>query len=378
MARQRARGVLLGVSAALHAYVGWRLLAGTGASPLVTTLATAGLAVSALLVPQGLRLETGIPRRWARRLELAGLSLMGLLSSLWVLTLIRDVLIGGGWLAGYTLSASQKGTTSILVIALAVAMTGWGWVQARRTAPVRWVTVPVPGLPVTLAGLTIAQISDIHVGPTIRRPYLEKIVKRVNELQADIVAVTGDWVDGSVAELQDHVQPFAELQGRLGTYFVNGNHEYYSGEPGWTAELRRIGCRVLKNEHVVLQRQQQDFVLAGVTDYSAHLFNPDDRSDPAQALAGAPDVPLRILLAHQPRSLAAAAAAGFDLQLSGHTHGGQFWPWGYFVPLQQPLVHGLHRIGRLLVYVSRGTGYWGPPMRFGAPSEITLLTLQPA
>ena len=153
----------------------------------------------------------------------------------------------------------------------------------------------------------------------------------------------------------------------------SSNHEYYSGAHSWIAELRCLGLTVLMNEHVVLK---QSLVLAGVNDYSAHHFDPTHRSDPALALQGAPAThAVRILLAHQPRSAHAAADAGFDLQLSGHTHGGQFWPWNLFVPLQQPFTSGLRRLNNLWVYTSRGTGYWGPPKRFGAPSEIALLRL---
>jgi hypothetical protein len=214
-------------------------------------------------------------------------------------------------------------------------------------------------------------------------------VDKVNTLGADVVAITGDLVDGKVAELAGHVAPLAGLQSRHGTFFVTGNHEYYSGAHAWIAELRRLGLTVLLNEHVVLYHgktrgvdAQDDsqtvapLVLAGVTDFTAHHFDKAHRSDPALALQGAPAAALvRVLLAHQPRSAAAASDAGFDLQLSGHTHGGQFWPWNLFVPMQQPFTAGLNKLQNLWVYTSRGTGYWGPPKRFGAPSEITALRL---
>ena len=181
------------------------------------------------------------------------------------------------------------------------------------------------------------------------------------------------------------------MKSRHGTFFVTGNHEYYSGAQAWVGELRRLGIKVLLNEHVVLHHgphprngsdAQDDsqlmapLVLAGVADFNAHQFLPAHRSDPVLALEGAPEsAPLRLLLAHQPRSAAAAEQAGFDLQLSGHTHGGQFYPWNLFVRFQQPFTSGLHRLGRMWVYTSRGTGYWGPPNRFGAPSEITQIRL---
>ena len=195
------------------------------------------------------------------------------------------------------------------------------------------------------------------------------------------MAITGDLVDGKVSELAAHVAPLADLRSRHGTFFVTGNHEYYSGANAWIDELRRLGLTVLLNEHVVIARADgagqagTPLVLAGVTDFNAGHFDPAHRSNPAAALRGAPPGAVRVLLAHQPRSAAAAAEAGFDLQLSGHTHGGQFFPWNFFVRFQQPFTAGLRKWENLWVYTSRGTGYWGPPKRFGAPSEITHLRL---
>jgi predicted MPP superfamily phosphohydrolase len=200
--------------------------------------------------------------------------------------------------------------------------------------------------------------------------------RRSGAASADVIAVTGDLVDGSVAQLTAHTAPLAGLSAPQGVYFVTGNHEYYSGEADWTTEIRRLGLRVLKNEHVVLRQNHATVVLAGVTDWTAHYFDPLQRSDPGAALRGAPqDADVRILLAHQPSSAPGAAAAGFDLQISGHTHGGQFMPWNFFVRFFQPFTVGLYRLETLWVYVSRGTGYWGPPNRFGVGAEITHLRL---
>ena len=240
----------------------------------------------------------------------------------------------------------------------------------------RVVDIPIAGLPSALQGFTIVQISDIHVGNTIGRAYVEAIVSRVNGLRADVVAITGDLVDGTVARLAHDVAPLADLKSRYGTFFVTGNHEYYSGVGPWLAELQRLEVQVLLNPHVVIEQDGARLALAGVTDYSGHHFNEAHRSDPAAALRGAPDdINVKILLAHQPRSAAAAVEAGFHLQLSGHTHGGQFLPWNFFVRLQQPYTAGLERLRSMWVYTSRGTGYWGPPMRLGAPSEITQIRL---
>ena len=362
----------------LHAYIGWRLIPALALSPALQWALGGLLLASWLLMPMVLVARRIRRQPLADRLAWAGVLLMGLFSSLFVLTLLRDLLGGLAWLLAFAwpMPAWLAPASALAVPALAVMLTLWGYVNARRTARVVQVDVPIAGLPQALHGFSIAQISDVHVGPTIKRGYLEAIVERINGLQADMVAVTGDLVDGSVEDLGDHVAPLARLSSRHGTYFVTGNHEYYSGAHAWVDELRRLGLRVLMNEHVLLRHGEAALVLAGVADYSAHHFDASHRSDPHAAIAGVADAAaVRVLLAHQPRSAAAAAAAGFHLQLSGHTHGGQFLPWNFFVRLQQPFTAGLNRWQQLWVYTSRGTGYWGPPKRLGAPSEITHLRL---
>ena len=366
---------VLALSLALHLYIGARLVPALP-SPAAAAVLALFLLASAVLVPLGLlaRRMLRLPQPAADRLTWAGMLCMGLFSSLLVLTFLRDLLLLGFDLAGVATNPVGM-ETAVAVPLAALALTALGFVNARRTARVVRVEVPLAGLPGALEGLRIVQISDIHVGPTIKQEYLQAIVDRVNALAPDVVAITGDLVDGSVAELASHVAPLAALRARHGVFFVTGNHEYYSGVHGWVEELRRLGIRVLHNEHVVLREGEAALVLAGVPDYTGHHFDPGHRSDPAQALAGAPADAPRVLLAHQPRTATAAAQAGFDLQLSGHTHGGQFLPWRFFVPLQQPYTAGLHQLGRLQIYVSRGTGYWGPPKRLGAPSEIAELRL---
>ena len=373
----------------LHAIVGWRVAPDLAmVSPALAVGLWLVLATSALLMPMGL-----LARRVARpplstALTWAGLLCMGLFSSLLVLTLAREVflllaqLVAWLWPQAVALQTLQTNTALALPV-VTVLVTALGFWNARRTATVVQVDVPISNLPEALQGFTVAQISDIHVGPTIKTRYLQRIVDRVNSLNANLVAITGDLVDGSVAELGHHVAPLAQLRSTHGSYFVTGNHEYYSGAHGWIDALRGLGIQVLVNEHVLIQHSTdvQDpepalMVVAGVADYGAHHFDASHRSDPHKAMANAPEhAVFKLLLAHQPRSATAAADAGFDLQLSGHTHGGQFWPWNLFVPLQQPFTAGLHRLQSLWVYTSRGTGYWGPPKRFGAPSEITHLRL---
>jgi predicted MPP superfamily phosphohydrolase len=371
------------ISALLHLYVGARVAPALPGGPVAVALFVALLMASALLMPMTLFARRVQAQPWSDRLAWAGALAMGLFSSLFVLTLLRDALLLTAVLiaaiAPAVLAGAPLGRWSAAgVPLLGLAASAWGFVNARRTAAVVSVDVPIAGLPAGLHGFTIVQISDIHVGPTIKHAYLRRIVESVNRLGADMVAVTGDLVDGSVRDLGSHVAPLATLSSRHGTFFVTGNHEYYSGAPAWVAELRRLGLRVLLNEHVVLEHAGAALLVGGVTDFHAHHFDPAQRSDPHAALAGAPaHAVTRVLLAHQPRSADAAERAGFQLQLSGHTHGGQFLPWNLFVPLQQPFTAGLHRLRRLWVYTSRGSGYCGPPKRFGAPSEITRLRLVP-
>jgi predicted MPP superfamily phosphohydrolase len=365
------------VLAFLHTYIGWRILPNLPVGPELRFAGAILLGCSCALMLLGLRARSTPRGSFSDRITPAALVTAGLFSSLLVLTVLRDVVLLAAWLP---LSARHlqlfARASAMLVVGLTVFATVVGYANARRRARVKHVDIPLRNLPAGLNGFTIAQISDVHVGPTIKRQYVDAIVDAVNALDADLIAVTGDLVDGSVRDLAPHTAPLARLRARHGTFFVTGNHEYYSGEPAWTAELKRLGLRVLRNEHVVLQHRGVPLVIAGVTDYSSHHFDSAQRSDPAAAVAGAPsNAGAKILLAHQPRSAAAAAGAGFDLQLSGHTHGGQFWPWTLFVRLQQPFTAGLHRLNHLWVYISRGTGYWGPPNRFGVPSEITLLRL---
>ncbi|MBU9441510.1 metallophosphoesterase [Burkholderia multivorans] len=372
------RFIAIGVM--FHLYVGLRIIPDAFASPLARTLAALVLASFCVLIPVGMfsrRFDEGWP---ATLFGWAGSIAMGFFSSLLMLTFLREFVLLAAFLwrrAGHgAVWAGAASDTALAVVIGAVLVTAIGFVGARRTAAVKHVTIPLAGLPAALDGLKIVQLSDIHVGPTIKRPYVERIVRAVNALDADLVVVTGDVVDGSVPRLRDHTAPLARMQSRHGSFLVTGNHEYYAGAHAWIDEFRRIGLTVLLNEHVLIEHGGARLVLAGVTDFTAGGFDPAHRSDPARALAGAPaEVGTRILLAHQPRSAEQASGAGFSVQLSGHTHGGQFLPWPPFVRLQQPVIGGLARFGDMWLYTSRGTGYWGPPNRFGVPSEITLIRL---
>jgi uncharacterized protein len=261
------------------------------------------------------------------------------------------------------------------ILVSAALATGYGIAEARRTPAVKELLVAIPQLSQEFEGFRIVQITDLHVSPTFGRACVEKIVAVVNSLEADIVALTGDLVDGTVDQIAHDVAPLKQIRSALGNYFVTGNHEYYSGVLEWIPEIERLGFSVLLNEHRIVTRGRDKLMLAGVTDYRGGNFFASHRSDPQKALQNAPETLIKILLAHQPRSIFGAARAGYDLQISGHTHGGQFFPWNFIIGLIQPYVSGLHTYVNTQIYVSRGTGYWGPPVRLGSPSEITLIKL---
>ena len=375
----------------LHAYLGVRLIEPAELPPLLRGGLWAVLTGSVLVHPLNLigRRE-GFSERARRAVAWTSYTLMAAFALLLSLVALRDVL----WLFAVALDAALASfgrppllpvdeaarrallvDTNVGVLGTAALLSVVGFVEARRHPRVKRVQVPIEGLPDALEGFKIAQLTDVHIGPTIRRPFLEAVVARVNSLEAHVVAITGDLVDGTVDALGHHVAPLADLKAAYGSYFVTGNHEYYSGAMPWVSFVRELGLEVLLNEHRVVEHEGEKVVVAGVCDVSAGQFVPHHAHDPGRAVDGAPDDAIRLLLAHQPRSAFAAKDHGFHLQLSGHTHGGQFIPWNFFVPLQQPFVAGLNRVEAMWVYTSRGTGHWGPPLRLGAPSEITLVEL---
>jgi uncharacterized protein len=381
----------------LHVYMDRRLV---GHSPWSrrAKLATRAVIVASALGPVAamVLLRSGATGAVVDALQLVGYMLMGLSSVALVMLVAVDLVRLGAWawsrvrvwlhrrsvVDAPPSDPARRGFFGQLahmgVVGTASGVAGFGFFEARRTPDVVEVDVPIDGLPAALDGYRIVQLTDIHVGPTIRGEYLRRCVDVANSLAADAIAVTGDLVDGFVPMLRADVAPLGDLRAKDGVFFVTGNHEYYWDGPAWCAEVERLGLRVLSNAHAVIERDGATMLLAGVTDISAGTMVPEHASDPKKACSGAPDCDVRILLAHQPRSVFAAAKAGYHLQISGHTHGGQYFPMNLLVYLAQPYVAGLERHEDMWIYVSRGTGYWGPPARMGAPAEITLLRLRTA
>ncbi|MCW5830473.1 MAG: metallophosphoesterase [Deltaproteobacteria bacterium] len=376
-----------------HVYVGWRLLHRSRLARPWNIVAGVLLGSLLMLGPAAMALGR-VPEKpdWMGLVQWAGYLYVGFFLMLLPAVILADF----GWgVAAAIRKLRDQGvpeesgppelpsrrlalvrSVNVGVIAASAIVTGSGFHAARRRPDVVEVDIPLPGLHEDLDGFRIVLLTDIHVGPTIRAPFTETVAEVTDSLKPDLVANTGDLIDGHVNQLRDHVAPLGRITARHGLYYVTGNHEYYWDAPGWVREMERIGYDPLINEHRVIVHGRAKLTVAGATDHSASHRYPPHLTDPAKALEGAPEDSFKLMLAHQPRSAFAAAGAGAQLQLSGHTHGGQFIPWTFLITLFQPVGAGLHRIDGMPIYVSRGTGYWGPPNRAGSPSEITLITLR--
>ncbi|WP_285550047.1 metallophosphoesterase [Actinoplanes regularis] len=271
---------------------------------------------------------------------------------------------------------SRLVTVGVLIVSAALLL--WGYTEAMRVSRVRNVDVTIPRLGRGLDGLRVVLITDTHYGPIDRSRWSRGVIEVVNSLRPDIVAHTGDIADGEVPQRLSQAAPLGDVRATMARVYVTGNHEYMSGAQGWVEYMSSLGWDALHNRHLVVSRDGDSLVVAGVDDRTAAGSGlPGHHMDHEAALAGAdPDLPV-LLLAHQPQQITGAVAHGIDLQLSGHTHGGQMWPFHYLVRIDQPVLQGLSRHSdRTQLYTSRGTGFWGPPFRIFAPSEITLLTLR--
>ena len=271
----------------------------------------------------------------------------------------------------------------IVAVAVAVVALGlviWGNREAMRVPRIKRVDVTIPRLGRGLDGTTVVIVTDTHLGPINRASWSAKVVEAVNELEGDIVIHAGDIADGDVAQRREQAAPLGNVRARLSKVYATGNHEYFGEAQGWLDHMGELGWEPLHNRHVIVERGGDELIVAGVDDATAESSRvPGHGANLAKALAGtSPDSPV-LLVAHQPKQITQAVAAGVDLQVSGHTHGGQIWPFHYLVMLDQPSLYGLSSHGeRTQLYTSRGSGFWGPPFRVFAPSEITVLTLRTA
>lgn len=311
---------------------------------------------------------------WA---AVAGDTILGVIWVLFAWAILGNVL-GLALAFGGVADPDRSRIVASSVVAVSLALVAWGFVEAMRVPRVKRVDVTLPRLGAGLDGVRVVLLTDTHYGPIDRVRWSEAVTAVVNELDADIVCHTGDIADGTVDQRRAQAAPLGDIRARLARTYVTGNHEYFGEAQGWLDHMRELGWESLHNRHVVVERDGARLVIAGVDDRTAASSGLEGHhADHAAALAGTdPTLPV-LLLAHQPKQIDGAVAHDIDLQISGHTHGGQIWPFNFLVRLDQPTVHGLSRHGdRTQLYTSRGTGFWGPPLRIFAPSEITVLTLR--
>jgi predicted MPP superfamily phosphohydrolase len=368
-----------------HYYLWARLVRDTGLPPWASRLATSAIVGLGVALPTVLVASSFVQGRSVRPVTAIVFTWMGagfiLTALVFATDLLRWSVLGAGRLAAPALSAELASPARRLLFARLLAavsgsgaalMTASGLRAALAAIDVRELDVRIPGLPAALDGFRLVQLSDLHLGPILGRDWLAGVVSRARGLRPDLVAITGDLVDGSVEQLAPHVEPLRALADvPHGVFFVTGNHEYYSGVDEWLAHLPSLGVRPLRNERVEVA---PGLDLAGIDDPTGRP--PGHGPDLRKALAGRDPARALVLLAHQPRQFFEAAEHKVPLTLVGHTHGGQLWPFSWLVHLLQPFVAGLHRKGDSWLYVSRGAGFWGPPLRVGAPAEITLVRLR--
>ncbi len=257
------------------------------------------------------------------------------------------------------------------------AFIGYGLSEAMGMPTINHVKIPIQNLPPALHGFIIAQLTDLHINKPIPINRLENIVTEVNNLNPDTVVITGDLSDSLPWQVRNELEPLRHLKATHGKYFVSGNHEYYTGIESWLEEVDRLGLRDLHNEHHVIEQSGHRLLMCGVPDISAPRMS-NHASNPILAQNGSKPNDIKVLLAHQPQSIYKATQVNYDLQISGHTHGGQIIPWTYVTDYIQPYFYGLYQVENTQLYVSRGAGYWGPPLRIGAPAEVAILELVPA
>ncbi|MEC3914893.1 metallophosphoesterase [Nocardia sp. CDC160] len=367
------RAVLfLGIPALLFA-LPWWLLVYTTLSGTWFWLGSAAFLLGYLALPAGMLLGHG-PRQ-SDAASLVGDTLLGVMWVLFTWSVIGAVVRAGLGVVGVDDPARSR-IVAVGVLAIWVGLTAWAIYEARRVPRVKTLDVEIPGLGAGLDGLRMVVVTDTHYAATDRLRWSERVVEEVNAQRPDIACHAGDLADGSVAARRAQVDPLGKVDAEYGRFYITGNHEYFGDAPGWIDHMSGLGWQPLRNAHEVITRNGDSLVLAGIDDPTG-VSLPGHGPDITTALTGAdPALPV-ILLAHQPKQVTDAVSAGVALQISGHTHGGQIWPFRYLVRLDQPVVAGLSRHGtHTQLYTSRGTGFWGPQLRLFAPSEITVLILR--
>ena len=382
----------LSVAVGLNVYLWRRLVRDPQWSPKVTRVLSAGFIGMGLMMVALMMLSRHIDRESVWPLPLLTWTWLGVLFYLLLFVTIRDL---GRWVRGRLQAVGDSAQLEVsmetgamsrrvfgqrvaaqLSAATALGVGVHGFYSARGEFYVPESEVSIARLPRTLEGLRIVLLSDIHIGPTLDGRFIDRIVAQTNALKPDLVAITGDLVDGSVARIGDEVGRLSRLQSRYGTFFSTGNHEFYSGAEAWMQHLRRAGVVVLANERQRVGDGGGMIEVVGIHDLQGARFAKRFAPDLAGAMAGADPEAATVLLSHQPRAIGLCKGFDIDLQLAGHTHAGQIWPFGALTRLVQPYLQGLHQHDEATqIYVSGGTGYWGPPMRVGAPPEVALITL---
>ena len=379
--------VALTVFLLMHGYVGWRIIPTFNLSPISSFVAYAITFFLGFLplLPIILRIN-GYESKLIDKISLIGYTSLGFFTLSFTFLLAKDILFQLVSFINNIFNDQQivdeskrdfiKKSVSIGIIGLTGSATAYGFYKARKGPHVIKENIFLKNLPSEFENYKIAQISDLHVGPTIKRPYVEKVFDTIANVNPDMLAVTGDLVDGSVENLRSDLEPFKDMIARDGTFFVTGNHEYYSGVDRWLDETDRLGMTNLINSKTIIEKQGSEICIAGITDFRAHQIKKSHRSNPKSALNNVRKNVPKIVLAHQPNSIFSVHDAGADLQLSGHTHGGQFVPFNFPTKLANAYLSGLYDHEGTQIYVNRGTGYWGPPLRLGIPSEVTEITLK--
>jgi uncharacterized protein len=354
----------------------WTLLAAGSRWP--TAVVVVGtLVFAAVFVGLPWLMMRGHGRRHRDGAAVVGDTLLGAIWVLFVWSVLAQFLRVGLYLLGVEDPARSR-LVAGAVVAVTLGLLAWGYVEAMRVPRIKHVDVTIARLGHGLDGLRVAMITDTHFGPIDRARWSAAVTARINDINADIVCHVGDLADGMVAVREGQVEPLAAVRATLARVYVTGNHEYFSEAQGWLDYMAGIGWDALHNRHIVVERGGHRLVVAGVDDATARASAVAGHGANLEAALRDSDPSLPVLLlAHQPKQVTLAVNAGVDLQISGHTHGGQIWPFNFLVRLDQPVVAGLSTHGeRTQLYTSRGTGFWGPPFRVFAPSEITVLTLR--